>query len=262
MKNLIFLLSLLVLWSCSSELIDDIGKTTETHLTTNLSHFSFNYQGNRYESQCFEDTLTGQLSILDSKIAHLYDSLLNNETTAILFNDLSEMYIYDNNEDRDNAISIVNKASSLTKSSYVYIHDMKIKIYDKEKGRKKKGDYITIFTIEDPNRTVVPNDLNIPNMGSIFSQPFYNFPQGMKFDNRMSSFEIWGTFFPMPLVVAQNGVDHVSVTFYDGYNYTGKSVTFTDIFPGKTYSRRDYMKGFQFDNIASSMKIRYHRYGK
>lgn len=81
-------------------------------------------------------------------------------------------------------------------------------------------------------------------------------------DNAISSAQMWGEVETNSSIIT-TGLDygqyqHASVTFFDGGNYTGESLTFDDISVTKTYSERDYFSSFGFNDKTSSFKVIYY----
>lgn len=49
---------------------------------------------------------------------------------------------------------------------------------------------------------------------------------------------------------------NLSLEMSDEPNFTGRSLTFTDVTVNKTYTERDYFSSFDFNDVTSSVEVK------
>lgn len=208
----------------------------------------FTYKGETYVSDCvFGD----EFQIKDESVKQLFDELNNIPNVAIEIKPDFSVEFYDSKEELDNINEFRNQYP-LTRAEFAhdgsYIRNFELRLWDRAKGRKKGGPYTHFYSNGiQGNQSPAAVGYNESYMTKI------------GFNNNISSCQMWGEVHMTVLMGCQPGqYKTVNVTFYDGGNFTGKSLTFNDVTAENTYSERDYFSGFGFDNLTSSFTINYH----
>jgi hypothetical protein len=204
----------------------------------------FTYRGKSYLSKC---TFGKHLLIENKSIEAIFNKLNNTPNIAIAINPDHSIEFYDSIEELD--ITNKLKRESITTRatlSIPYIQNFELRVWEDAKGRKKGGRF-THFYSNGTQGDRTPPPLQIPESKL----------KSLNLDNAISSIQMWGHLGTQLGTSLYNGqYQTASVTFYDG-NFTGKSLTFNDITINKTYSERDYFSSFDFNDLTSSIEIKY-----
>lgn len=203
---------------------------------------NFTYKGNNYSSSYYRDSVS-TLIYENEEVEKLIEKLKLIQTLAIVMKSDETMDIYDNDDERKSSSRAkTNFANSMYPASFV--SNVNVRFWNLSKGRVMGGEFLEIYS----KNTVFDK-----------SPPSYYCPALRPVeDNSFSSFQIWAEY-GTSYAYNSDQFTHVALTLYENVNYGGRSVHFPDdIFPGKTYSERDYLDSFNFDNITSSFIIGYH----
>ncbi|MBQ8519915.1 MAG: hypothetical protein IJ456_00730 [Bacteroides sp.] len=216
--------------------------SSETEQVSDIIRFS--YKGVTYTSEClYGDTLY----IKDQYVRSVFKEANNQPNIAIAVNADGSIDFFDTVEE----VYAKHEASTAwpaitTSTDGEYIQEFKIRVYEDAKGRSKGGRYMEFYS------TGIQGNKTPPNL-SVSGDHLYEH----YFNNVISSCQMWGTinaaYFP-----TSEHKKNASVTFFDNNNFTGKSLTFNDINPDKTYSERDYFSSFDFNDLTSSFVVVYH----
>ena len=235
-----------------------------------LSSLRFSYRGEFFESKVLYTD--DKAVILNEQIANIFENLKKKENVAIFVNEDGSFDFYNSFEEMNSCRKWKEKMRSSTRGAndLMFIQKFKLRVWKNAKGRKKGGPCIEWEMFNNDN-TVSPPPFYIGGkkgqMTPIEQSP--NYPIQIKtyndnlwkynMDNEISSCQMWATIAKggkVPYIGLGPGqCNHANVTFYENYDFTGRSLTFSEISVNYTYSQRDYFSSFGFDNITSSIMI-------
>lgn len=202
---------------------------------------TFKYKGITYTSEC---QYGDELQIYNEEVSNVFKELNKKHNIAIAVNPDGGIEFYDSYTELETELQLKQFTVQTRDVDFRYIREFEIKLYEHAKGRTKGGRYLGFFSNgEQGNKS--PYLLRVSE--SVMTSENFN--------NILSSIQMWGTVDNGGMVGQLSGqYKRTSVTFYDG-NFTGKSLTFTDITVDKTYSERDYFSSFDFNDITSSFEV-------
>lgn len=231
------------------------GILPETNEKENASDstgtLKFTYQGQIYTSPCkYTDTT---LVIKNAFVRSVYKTLKSKKNVAIYVNDDMTLDFYDSEQDMR---EIRHKNILRTRANTLvahYIKNFQIRVYEHAKGRKKGGRYLHFFS-NGTQGNKSPAPLYIPQ----------SYLARYTFDKTISSSETWaeigeqGSVSPLlPGTLLEGQYTHVTTTFYENGDYTGRSLTLTEMSINYTHSHVDYFSSMGFNDLTSSFKVVY-----
>lgn len=251
--------------------------TSENSETDSIGTLRFSYKGDIYESKVlFTDD---KAVILDEQIANLFENLKKKEDIAIFVNEDESFDFYNSYEEMNSCRKWKLKMSSTTRKSddnFLYIKKFKIRLWKHAKGRKEGGPFceweiepiltnstLPPFLIGDEFRLETSTSYN-PYISLSNLPQVYGYLKNYNMNNEISSFQMWATTAaisgPKPIMsVPQEEIkrvyQHITVTFYDNGDWTGRSLTFSEVSVNQTFWREDRLSKFGFNDLTSSIKI-------
>lgn len=222
----------------------------EKSFKDSLGIICFSYKDFSFESQVlFGDEET---TILNEFVAKTFNELKDKEGIAIFVNQDASFEFYDSIEEMICASKWKKKTRKITRSvdNLMYIQKFELRAWKHAKGRKKGG----------PCIGWVSNGLQ----GAKSPEPLYvpqSFLAAHQMDKEISSCQMWATLAEgggvLYMGLLNGQYPHAIVTFYENGDYTGRSLTFSEVSINKTYSERDYFSSFGFNDLTSSIKVIY-----
>ncbi|SEF79587.1 hypothetical protein SAMN05216354_1608 [Xylanibacter ruminicola] len=246
--------------------------TSENSETDSIGTLRFSYKGDIYESKVlFTDD---KAVILDEQIANLFENLKKKEDIAIFVNEDESFDFYNSFEEMNSCRKWKLKMSSTTRKSDdypLYIHGYKLRVWKHAKGRKEGGPFCeweVVSTID-----ITPPPLSISG-GTLITKTPPTYPSTIPSDpdphdfldnyhmnNEISSFQMWVTteksepIIPCNIRLREGQYQHANLTFYDNDDWTGRSLTFSEVSVNQTFWREDRLSKFGFNDLTSSIKI-------
>lgn len=221
------------------------------NVNDSIGTFQFNYQGRVYISQC--EYVDSMIVIKNTFVRSVYESLKSMKNVAIYVNPDMTLDFYDSEQDMYRIRqSKLNKTRATSSTGY-YIKNFRIRVYEHAKGRKRGGKSLEFkSTGIQGNKSPVP--LYVPK----------SYLAGCALDKAISSSETWaevgehvGVPPLLPGTLLQGQYQHVTTTFYENGDYTGRSLTFTEMSINYTHSHVDYFSSMGFNDLTSSFKVIY-----
>ena len=234
--------------------------TSEDSETDSIGTLRFSYKGDIYESKVlFTDD---KAVILDEQIANLFENLKKKEDIAIFVNEDESFDFYNSFEEMNSCRKWKLKMSSTTRNSdndNLYIHKYKLRVWKHAKGRKEGGPYCQ-WEVESAI-DLTPPPLFIGHENPLAHQSIYPYPhpsdylERSKMNNEISSFQMWVTTATGGYTLRSGQYQHANLTFYDNDDWTGRSLTFSEVSVNQTFWREDRLSKFGFNDLTSSIKI-------
>lgn len=226
------------------------GILPETNEKENASDstgtLKFTYQGQVYTSPCtYTDTT---LVIKNAFVRSVYETLKSKKNVAIYVNDDMTLDFYDSEQDMR---EIRHKNILRTRANTLvahYIKNFHIRVYEHAKGRKRGGRYL-YFISDGTQGNKSPAPLYVPQ----------SYLAKYAFDKTISSSETWIEVGEQvnPTALLEGQYLHATTTFYENGNYTGRSLTLTEMSINYTHSHVDYFSSMGFNDLTSSFKVVY-----
>lgn len=201
----------------------------------------FKYKGVTYISECqYGDSLL----IYDEAIDNAFRNLNEKPNVAIAVNPDGSVEFYDTYAELEMELQLKKYTVNTRAVDLRYIKDFDIRLWEDAKGRTKGGRYIG-YVSNGTQGNKSPETLYVPEHVLI----------AHGFNNQISSFQMWGVVETAVGSQLPGQYKNTSATFYDG-NFTGRSLTFTDVTVNKTYTERDYFSSFDFNDVTSSVEVK------
>ena len=251
--------------------------TSEDSETDSIGTLRFSYKGDIYESKVlFTDD---KAVILDEQIANLFENLKKKEDIAIFVNEDESFDFYNSFEEMNSCRKWKLKMSSTTRKSddyLLYIHGYKLRVWKHAKGRKEGGPFCEWEVVSRNGLTPPPLSISGDLDSWMSTVPIHNLPPFSDLDpydildkyhmnNEISSFQMWVTtekIGPIKppygdgcIYLREGQYQHANLTFYDNNDWTGRSLTFSEVSINQTFWREDRLSKFGFNDLTSSIKI-------
>ena len=214
-----------------------------------IDTLSFSYKGKTITAPY--SCVNGSINILNDYAANIFESLKNKKDVAILVDKVNYITFFDNYDEMYS--NIYKKSSWIVTRSTVnkeYIKNFELRVWRDSKGRKNGGPYLGWFS-NGTQGEKSPEPLYV-------NQPFLN---SHSMDNAISSCQMWvekatnNSFVTVGLSDGQ--YPHATVTFYENANYSGRSLSLTEMSINYEYSEVDYFSSLGFNDLTSSIKVVY-----
>lgn len=211
----------------------------------------FTYKGKSYEGLSLSRKA---IQFEDQAINSIFNKLKNTPNIAIYVNADKEINFCDSYNEMD----AMQKLESLTRINTrsldgIYIKDYIIRVWDKDKGRSKGGASGTFEAARQYEESKSPKELRVPS-GELVKAQLYK---------KISSCQMWAEYAvgggsPLAAGLLTFGqYKNATVTFFEG-EFSGRSVTFTNVYPGHSYGETDYFGSFDFDNVTGSFIVKFN----
>lgn len=218
----------------------------------------FSYKGSTYISECM--VTESSIQIENDSVRNIFDKLRSKPNVAICVYSDSSIEFFDSIEEMYQSnllkrnLTITRATTDLSKK---YIRNFDMKLWKDAKGRSRGGDYLVIGS-DKTQGDRSPSTLYFPER--LLTKTINN--RTIVMDNAISSVQMWGEIATNTSIIltglSYGQYQHASVTFFDGGDFTGESLTFDDISVTKDYSERDYFSSFSFNDLTSSIKVEFY----
>jgi hypothetical protein len=215
----------------------------------------FTYQGVAYESVYSFDSDRNMI-VADEKVSKLVDLVKQIPTLSTIVYLDGSLHFFDTHAEQ---VSYLKKNSNketaiATKATGpLYIRNVTLRLWQRAKGRTKGGVFFDIFSYD--NGAISPPALNWADLRGLR----HPLDPAFTANDMTSSMEMWAETDNSGWLLGLRPGQYTNavVTFYENPNFGGRSLVFPEVTVNYTYTRRDYFESFNFDNIASSLKIIY-----